>query len=69
MQSRAMSMVEAVTNVAVGFGLALGVQLALFPMLSLEASLGEHLSISAVFTVVSIARGYALRRVFERLRR
>ena len=69
MQSRAMSLVEAVTNVAVGFGLALGVQLALFPALGLEASMGEHLAISAVFTAVSVARGYCLRRVFERLRR
>lgn len=69
MQSRAMSLVEAVTNVAVGFGLALAVQLALFPVLGLEASIGEHLAISAVFTAVSVARGYALRRIFEGLRR
>lgn len=65
-QTRAMSLVESVTNVAVGFGLALAVQLMLFPMLGLSASMGEHLAISAVFTLVSVARGYALRRLFER---
>ena len=68
MQSRAMSLVEAITNVAVGFGVALGVQLALFPRLGLAASMGEHLLISAVFTLVAIARGYLLRRLFEALR-
>ena len=69
MQSRGMSLVEAITNVVVGFGLALGVQLALFPALGLEASIGEHLALSAVFTAVSIARGYCLRRLFESFRR
>lgn len=64
-----MSLVESVTNVAVGFGLALGVQLVLFPAMGIEAGIGQHLLISAVFTVVSVARGYALRRVFEGLAR
>ena len=55
-------------NVAVGFALAVGVQLALFPPLGIEVSFQDHVLIGAVFTVVSILRSYVLRRLFERLR-
>lgn len=65
MQSRVMSLIEAVTNVAVGFGVATGAQVVIFPIFGLEATLGEHLAIGALFTVVSIARSYALRRLFN----
>ena len=34
----------------------------------LEAAFGEHLAIGAVFVMVSLARSYLLRRLFERLR-
>jgi len=33
-----------------------------------EAALGEHLAIGAAFVMVSLARGYLLRRLFERWR-
>lgn len=69
MQPRWQSAVEAVVNVAAGFGLALAVQLALFPVLGLEVVLSQHLLISAVFTAVSVVRFYAIRRAFERWRR
>ena len=66
-QSRTMSLVEAVTNVAVGYGLAVITQIVVFPWFGLEAALGEHLAIGTAFVGVSLARGYLLRRVFERL--
>lgn len=67
-QSRTMSAVESVTNVAVGFGVALATQLLLFPLFGIAASIGEHFAISAVFTVVSVIRSYVLRRGFEAVR-
>jgi hypothetical protein len=69
MQSRRMSLIEAVTNVAVGYVLAIGTQLAVFPLLGIETGLPEHLTIGLTFLGVSLARGYALRRLFERWRR
>ncbi|WIY52448.1 hypothetical protein O9Z70_13420 [Devosia sp. YIM 151766] len=60
-----MSLVEAITNVAVGFGVATSTQIVVFPWFGLEVSLGEHLALGAVFTAVSIARSYTLRRVFN----
>ena len=67
-QSRAMSMVEAVANVIVGYALAIATQLAVFPLFGIEAALGEHLAIGLAFVGVSLARSYALRRLFERIR-
>jgi hypothetical protein len=64
-QSRTMSLVEAATNVLVGFLLALLTQIAIFPIFGLTISTTDNLLISGVFTAVSIVRGYALRRMFE----
>ena len=67
-QSRLMSMVEAVTNVIVGYGLAIATQIAVFPWFGIETGLAEHMSIGLAFTGVSLVRGYLLRRLFEALR-
>jgi hypothetical protein len=66
-QSRMMSLVEAVTNVAVGYALAVVTQIIVFPWFGLEAALGEHLAIGMAFVGVSLARSYLLRRLFERI--
>jgi len=68
MQSRRMSLIEAGTNVLVGYVLAILTQLLIFPVFGLEAALGEHLAIGLVFVAVSLARSYLLRRLFERWR-
>ena len=64
-QSRRMSAVESIANVAVGYGVAIVTQVAVFPMFGLQASLGDNLAIGGIFTVVSIVRSYVLRRVFN----
>ena len=68
-QSRRMSLVEAVANVLVGYGIAVATQAMVFPMFGLQASIEDNLLIGAIFMVVSIVRGYSLRRLFEVLRR
>lgn len=67
-QSRAMSLVESIANVAVGYGLAVITQMLVFPLFGLHTTMAENLTIGVIFTVVSIARSYVLRRIFERLR-
>ena len=67
-QSRAMSLVEAVANVTVGFGVAVVTQILIFPVFELQTTLVQNLKMGAVFTVVSIARSFALRRLFEAIR-
>jgi hypothetical protein len=63
-----MSLVEAVANVGVGFLVALLTQIIVFPLFGLKVSLGENFAIGGLFTVASIARSYALRRIFEAIR-
>jgi len=67
-QSRLMSLVEAIANVAVGYGIAVITQIVIFPVFGLHTTLMQNLKMGAVFTVVSIARSFALRRLFEALR-
>jgi hypothetical protein len=67
-QSRRMSLIEAVTNVAVGYALAVVMQIVVFPWFDLHPSLGENLALGGIFTAISLIRGYALRRLFERWR-
>jgi len=66
-QSRAMSLVEAVANVIVGYGVAVVTQILIFPIFGLHTTLAQNLKLGLVFTIVSIGRSYALRRAFERL--
>ena len=68
-QSRLLSFVEALANVAVGYAIAVLTQLAVFPWFGLPARLDDALGIGLIFTFVSLVRGYALRRLFEALRR
>ncbi len=64
-QSRWMSLVEAVTNVLVGYGVAVATQWLVFPLFGLHATLQDNLVIGLIFTVVSLIRSYLLRRAFE----
>jgi hypothetical protein len=66
-QSRRMSLIEAATNVAVGYVLAVVTQIAVFPWFGIEATLDEHLAIGIAFVGVSLARGSLFRRLWERL--
>ncbi len=67
-QSRLMSLIEAITNVIVGYGVAVVTQILIFPIFGLQTTLGQNLAMGGIFTVVSIARSFALRRVFEAFR-
>ncbi len=67
-QSRIMSMVEAAVNVVVGYVLAIATQIVVFPWFGIETGVAEHLTIGLAFVGVSLARGYLLRRLFERWR-
>ena len=63
-QSRLMSLIESITNVIVGYALAVVTQIIVFPWFRLEAALGEHMAIGTAFVGVSLVRSYLLRRLF-----
>jgi hypothetical protein len=67
MQTKSMSMIEAITNTLVGFVMSILLQLMMTSALSIQMSLDQNLIMSLVFTVASVARGYLVRRMFLKL--
>lgn len=67
-QSRRASLIEAALNTLLGYCVAIAAQMAIFPLFGIYIGMGEHLLVGALFTVVSLVRSYALRRVFEAIR-
>jgi hypothetical protein len=64
-----MSLVESIANVVVGFAITVWAQMIVFPLFGIGASFAQNLGIGVVFTAVSLARSYALRRLFDGLSR
>jgi len=67
MQSRLMSAIEACANVAVGYGIAVGTQIIVFPLFGIDVSLSDNLVIGLMFTAISLGWSFLLRRAFNRL--
>jgi hypothetical protein len=67
-QSRLMSMVESIANLVVGYGVAVITQILVFPVFRLQTTLAQNMVMGAAFTVVSLIRSFALRRLFEAIR-
>jgi hypothetical protein len=64
-QSRRMSLLEATINVIVGFWVAVATQVLIFPLFGINVSFASNVVMAVPFTVISIIRGYALRRFFN----
>ena len=67
MQTKTQSMSESLINVAIGYGVALLAQRAIFPLFGIRIPMRDNLLIGAIFTLISIARSYAVRRLFNHL--
>jgi hypothetical protein len=67
-QTRLMSLVESVANVIVGYGVAVVTQILIFPMFGLRTTLAQNLLMGLAFSLISVARSFALRRAFEAIR-
>lgn len=64
-QSRLGSLIEAVMNTAIGFGISLVLAVLVYPLFGHAFTLTQNLGITCIFTVASIVRGYAVRRWFN----
>jgi hypothetical protein len=64
-QSKLGSLLESLMNIALGFGVALLSQLAIFPMFGINIPLSSNLWIGLWFTVISLIRSYVIRRWFN----
>ncbi len=66
-QSRFASLVESILNIVIGYGVTVFAQLLIFPLFDIHITLSDNLMIGALFTLVSLVRSYALRRLFNLL--
>jgi hypothetical protein len=63
-----MSAVEALASTAVGFGVAWAATYTVLPLFELVPTVADTTAITAIFTFISLVRGYALRRLFDAIR-
>ena len=64
-QSKLSSLIESLMNIAIGYCVALGSQLVIFPLFDIHVSLMTNIWIGAWFTLVSLIRSYVIRRWFN----
>lgn len=64
-QSKQDSFLEAAANVALGFVLALVTQAIVYPLFGITTTFVTDSTIAVIFTVLSLARSYLVRRAFE----
>ena len=62
MQSRAMSFIEAASQTAAGYFIALGAQFIIYPMMGIPVSITQNLILCTAFTSISVVRNYIFRR-------
>jgi hypothetical protein len=67
-QTRKASFVEICLSTTIGYAVACLTQIVVFPWFGLHVPLQTNLAIGLIFTVVSVARGFFVRRIFEHLR-
>lgn len=67
-QTKFWSAVESLANTTIGYATAIMTQLIVFPMFGIHIKLHENLVIGAIFTVISLFRGYVIRRFFNGLK-
>ena len=65
MQTRLQSFIESLANIAIGYGVALGAQLLIFPLFGINIPMASNVAIGILFTLVSLVRSYFLRRLFN----
>jgi hypothetical protein len=64
-QTRIGSLIEAAAQTVIGYVINLGVQLVLYPIMGATFTFGQNIVIGCVFMVVSLVRGFVLRRWFN----
>lgn len=68
-QSRLMSFLESWVNIAIGFGVSVAANILVLPLFGFEPSTSDALGIGLIFTAISFARSYLVRRLFNRIQR
>lgn len=64
-QTRLGSFIEAWINVLIGFGINFVANLLILPLVGFHISISQNLFIGVLYTFVSVARSYVIRRWFN----
>jgi NhaP-type Na+/H+ or K+/H+ antiporter len=67
-QSKRGSAYEALTNIAVGYGINFLANLLVFPLFGLSISIEQNLKIGIIYTFISLVRSYLLRRIYNSIK-
>jgi hypothetical protein len=67
-QTRLGSFIESWANVAIGFAINWCANMLILPLFGFHVTGAQAFGIGVIFTVISVVRSYALRRVFNKIR-
>ena len=65
MQTKKWSMIESVTSVGIGLVIGVILNMLVLPLFDYNITVTDSLLVSLIFTVVSVVRGYLIRRFFN----
>ena len=65
MQSKKQSFIESLTSVGIGWLISVILNLTILPLFDYNITVVDSLWVSLIFTVVSVIRGYLIRRYFN----
>jgi hypothetical protein len=66
MQTKLHSLLESLTNIAIGLGINITAQYFIFPLFEIHIGLDQNLQIAMLFTVISLLRSYVIRRWYNK---
>lgn len=64
-QTKTQSATEAVMNVVVGFAINFTANMTLFPLFGWSISVEQNIGLGILYTLISLARSYCLRRFYN----
>jgi hypothetical protein len=67
MQLKRHSLFESITNIVVGYSINFAANVLIFPIYGWTISTRQNIEIGILYTVISLARSYGLRRIFTRI--
>ena len=65
MQKKRHSLLEACVSTGIGFGIALLTTAIVLPLSGFQPTLSQNIFITSIFTLISVVRGYFVRRLFN----
>ena len=66
MQTKKQSFLESITNTLVGFIISLAATFVIFPIVGVASTGAKNIAITLFFTIISVLRGYVVRRFFNK---